>query len=260
MEHPGRASAPARRSGVVKGEFESFRALSFDCYGTLIDWETGIAAELGRWAAAHDVSTTTAELIDGFGQFENEVERAHPAALYPDVLAMTLDRIAAQYDAAASDDERSAFGGSVGSWPPFADSPAALGRLKERFKLIILSNVDRASFTASNERLGVEFDLVITAQDVGAYKPSPKNFEALLDAIGGIGITKDELLHVAQSLYHDHEPAAAFGLPSVWIDRRHDQQGSGATPAPASPVRPRWRFPSLAAFADAASAPSDGDH
>jgi 2-haloacid dehalogenase len=243
------------------GEFDDFRALSFDCYGTLIDWETGLSAELGRWAAAHDVPATTAELIESFGRLENDVEREHPTARYPDVLAMTLGRIADQYGTSASDDERSSFGGSVGSWPPFADSPGALARLKERFKLIILSNVDRASFAASDEHLGVEFDLILTAEDIGAYKPDRRNFEALLDAIGGIGVTKDELLHVAQSLYHDHEPAAAFGLASVWIDRRHDQAGPGATPSSTGAVRPRWRFPSLAAFADVATdVASDGDH
>jgi 2-haloacid dehalogenase len=236
------------------GEFEPFGALSFDCYGTLIDWERGLSAELGRWATAHDLTAPTAELLDAFGRAENEIERDHPTARYPDVLAMTLDRIAEQFGVRATEDERAAFGGSVGTWPAFADSPEALARLKQRFKLIILSNVDRDSFAASNERLGVEFDLIITAEDVGSYKPSPKNFEALLEAIGGIGITKAQLLHVAQSLYHDHEPAAAFGLPSVWIDRRRDQPGAGATPPPAISVSPRWTFPSLATFADAATA------
>ena len=236
-------------------EFDRFRALSFDCYGTLIDWEAGIGAELRRWAGTHGVEATDAELIADFGRFENDVERDHPTALYPDVLAMTLARIADHHGIDATAGEQAAFGGSVGSWPAFADSAAALARLKERFRLVILSNVDRASFAASNERLGVEFDLVITAQDVGAYKPSASNFAALLDAIGTIGVTKDELLHVAQSLYHDHEPAAAIGVPSVWIDRRHDQEGFGATPPPAGAVTPRWRFPSMATFADAAIAP-----
>jgi 2-haloacid dehalogenase len=236
-------------------EFDRFRALSFDCYGTLIDWESGLSVELDRWAAAHGTTATTAELLEAFSRLENEVEREHPAARYPDVLAMTLGRIADENGVAAPDDERTSFGGSVGRWPAFADSPEALARLKERFKLIILSNVDRASFAESNERLGVEFDLIITAEDVGSYKPSRRNFEALLDALASIEVDRDGLLHVAQSLYHDHEPAADLGLPSVWIDRRQDQPGSGATPRPASAVNPRWRYPSLAAFADVATTP-----
>ena len=235
-------------------EFARFGALSFDCYGTLIDWEAGIAAELGRWAGAHGVEASEAELVADFGRFENEVEREHPAAR----LSRRPRDDAGPHRRAPRRPRRpmpsgSSFGGSVGSWPAFADSADALARLKERFQLIILSNVDRASFAASNERLGVEFDLVITAEDVGAYKPSPQNFTALLDAIGTIGVTKDQLLHVAQSLYHDHEPAAAVGLPSVWIDRRHDQDGFGATPPPAGAVTPTWQFPSMATFAEAAT-------
>ena len=117
---------------------------------------------------------------------------------------------------------------------------------------IILSNVDRVSFAASNERLGVTFDAVVTAEDVGSYKPDRRNFDALLGALGPLGVDRSELLHVAQSLYHDHEPARELGLPSVWIDRRHAAGGTGATPPPAAAVAPTWRFESLAAFADAA--------
>jgi 2-haloacid dehalogenase len=234
-------------------DFDEFRALSFDCYGTLIDWETGISVELRGWASAHGVEATDADLLAAFGRFETVVESEHPDAPYPDVLAMTLDRIADQFGAAATDEERASFGSSVGSWPAFPDSAEALARLKEHFQLIILSNVDRGSFAASNERLGVEFDLILTAQDIGSYKPDPRNFAALLDAMGGIGVTKDRLLHVAESLYHDHEPAIAAGLPSVWIHRRHGQAGHGATAPPTSTVQPKWRFTSMAAFADAAT-------
>jgi 2-haloalkanoic acid dehalogenase type II len=237
----------------VTGEFDGFRALSFDCYGTLIDWETGIAAELGQWAVAHDVEASPADLIEDFGRFETVVETETPAAPYPDVLALTLDRIAARHGATATDEERARFGASVGSWPAFPDSADALRRLKARFKLITLSNIDRDSFAASNTRLGVQFDLVLTAEDIGSYKPDRRNFAALLDALGGLGVTRDELLHVAESLYHDHEPAIAFGLPSVWIHRRHDKDGHGATAPPTGAVSPRWRFPSMADFADAAT-------
>jgi 2-haloacid dehalogenase len=234
-------------------DFDEFRALSFDCYGTLIDWETGIMGELRRWAAAHEVDAPDTDLLAAFGRFETGVETEHPTALYPDVLAMTLDRIAEHFGAPADDDERASFGSSVGSWPAFPDSAEALARLKQRYKLIILSNVDRTSFAASNERLGVEFDLILTAQDIGSYKPDPRNFAALLEGIGSIGVSKDELLHVAESLYHDHEPAIAVGLPSAWIHRRHEKEGHGATAPSSSTVQPRWRFTSMAAFADAAT-------
>ena len=233
-------------------DFDGFEALSFDCYGTLIDWEAGIAVALDRWAAANGVAATREELVDAFAAVETGVQAEHPEMLYPDLLGVVLSRIAADLGAEATPEEAQAFGASVGDWPAFSDSAEALTRLKPRFKLIILSNVDRTSFAGSNERLGVEFDLIVTAQDVGAYKPSPKSFPALFSRLGDVGVPKERLLHVAQSLYHDHEPSAKVGLPSVWIDRRHDLAGFGATPPPREGFEPRWRFSSMAAFADAA--------
>jgi 2-haloalkanoic acid dehalogenase type II len=236
------------------GEFDRFRALSFDCYGTLIDWETGLANELTPWAMAHGIDVSRDELLTAFARVETDIEAEYPDQPYPLVLAAALQRVAAEFGVTASESERQTFGASVGRWPAFPDSADALTRLHERFRLIILSNVDRESFAASNERLAVDFDLVVTAEDVGAYKPSERSFPALLTAIRSIGIDPTELLHVAQSLYHDHEPARAAGLPSVWIDRRHDQDGFGATPPPRSTaVSPDWRFSSMAAFADAAT-------
>jgi len=143
---------------------------------------------------------------------------------------------------------------SVPDWPAFPDSAEALERLGRRFKLIILSNVDRDSFASSSKRLGVTFTSIITAQDVGCYKPSARNFEALDDEIRRLGIAKRKLLHVAQSLFHDHVPAKQAGLPTVWINRRHDNPGWGATPAPQAGVTPDWTFTSMAAFADAVEA------
>lgn len=240
-------------------EFDEFKALSFDCYGTLIDWEAGIVGQLVPWAERHGVDASADELMSVFATIETQVESEQPGALYPTVLAVTLDRIAQRFAVEATPEERAAFGASVGSWPPFADSAESLARLKERFKLIILSNVDRQSFAVSNERLGVDFDLVITAQDVGAYKPSSASFPALLAALPSIGVKREELLHVAQSLFHDHEPARAIGLPSVWIDRRHEAGGFGATPPPRSgTIAVDWRFTSMKDFADAALAAGDG--
>jgi 2-haloalkanoic acid dehalogenase type II len=231
-------------------DFDRFAALSFDCYGTLIDWEAGIAEALRPWAAPHGIDDEA--LLEAHAAHETVIETEHPTMRYPDVLAETLRRIALQLGVDASAERRTDFGASVPDWPAFPDSTAALHALHERFRLVILSNVDRASFAASAQRLGVEFDLVITAEDVGSYKPDAANFEALLNGVGRIGIERGELLHVAQSLYHDHVPAKAIGLPTVWIDRRHDRPGTGATPT-AAPVTPDWRFSSMAAFAEAAT-------
>ena len=233
-------------------EFAGFRALSFDCYGTLIDWETGIANELQPWAAGHGIAASRDDLLDVFAAGETLVQQATPGLLYPDVLAETMRFLDRRYRVVSTTEEVTAFGGSVERWPAFPDSASALARLHERYLLVILSNIDRRSFGASMTRLGVEFDLIVTAQDVGAYKPSAASFPALFDALTTIDVSRGDLLHVAQSLYHDHEPAKAAGLPTVWIDRRHGHPGFGATPAPANDVRPDWRFTSMHEFADSA--------
>ena len=230
--------------------FDTYRALSFDCYGTLIDWETGILNALQPWASWRGVDRSANELLERYAAHESQVEAEHPAMPYPHVLAATLRRLASSLELDVTDAECHEFGASVGEWPAFADTAVALRRLHERYRLIIVSNVDRASFAASNRRLGVDFDLAVTAEDVGSYKPALGHFDALLDRLPTLGVGRGELLHVAQSLFHDHEPARRLGLPSVWIDRRHGREGSGATPP--SDVEVAIRYESLAEFADAA--------
>ncbi len=233
------------------GDFDRFTALSFDCYGTLIDWETGIAAALRPWADRHGLDLSDEALVAAHGRHETHVQQAMPAAPYPEVLAETMRRIGADLEAPVSEAEATAYGASVGEWPPFPDSGPALQALGERYLLAILSNVDRASFARSAAALGVEFDVVVTAEDVGSYKPDPANFAALLHAVGERGVDTQQLLHVAESLYHDHEPAQLLGLASVWIHRRAGRDGPGATASPRGDVTPAWTFPTLAAFAAA---------
>lgn len=233
-------------------DFRKIEALSFDCYGTLIDWETGLAEALAPWAHGAGLEGEGDGLIEAFGRFETAIEQKYPGMVYQAVLFNTLKRMSEHF--AVPFDERvgADFGASVGRWPAFPDSAEALSRLKERFKLIILSNIDRGSFFLSNARLQVEFDLVVTAQDVGAYKPDLQGFRFLFDQLALLGVRREGLLHVAQSLFHDHEPALALELPSVWIDRRHGQVGTGATPpAQSNAGRPPWTFDSMKSFADA---------
>ncbi len=233
-------------------DFSPFRALSFDCYGTLIDWETGITRALRPWARRHGLNVSDTDVLDVFSATETVVQSEHPTMRYPDVLGEVHRRVGARFGADVSPSEAAAFGASVGDWPAFADAADALRRLQTRFALVILSNVDRSSFVRSNRHLAVDFDLVITAEDVGSYKPTARNFEVLLDQVAGLGVSPDALLHVAESLYHDHAPAQAIGLRTLWIHRRHAVGGFGATPRPRGEVTPDWRFESLAAFADAA--------
>ena len=228
-----------------------FEAVSFDCYGTLIDWEAGIAAVLSPWARSRGLLLDDEALLTAYGQHEARAEVTDPEALYPDILARSFTALGQQLGANVSPQDAQRLAVSVPDWPAFDDSHAALASLGRHFQLIILSNVDRESFAGSSRQLGVSFDSVLTAQDIGSYKPSPRNFDALLTEATRRGVGEGKLLHVAQSLFHDHVPAKRAGLPTAWINRRHDRPGWGATPAPAAGVTPDWEFPSMAAFAAA---------
>jgi 2-haloacid dehalogenase len=235
-------------------ELTDFEALSFDCYGTLIDWEAGLLAVFTPWARARGLGIAGEELLTRYAPIEAAVEAEHPADPYPEVLARGMRLLGGALGAEVTDDDAARLARSVPDWPAFPDSHDALAALGGRYKLIILSNVDRASFAGSSARLGMDFTSVITAQDVGSYKPAQRNFEALATEAARPGIRPGGLLHVAQSLFHDHVPAKRAGLHTVWINRRHDQDGWGATPQPSAPVTPDWEFGSMAAFAAAVAA------
>lgn len=211
-----------------------FTTLTFDCYGTLIDWEAGILAELRPWAGARGLALSDDALLEVFGTTEAAVEADHPTHRYPQILEEVLRRLSSRFQAITGDDAVRDFGQSVGRWPAFPDSPAALAYLKQHYKLVILSNVDHASFARSNARLGVEFDRIITAQDVGSYKPDLRNFRHMLDDVQRtLGTAPHQILHTAQSIFHDVVPAKSLGLATMWINRRKALGGGwGATPAP----------------------------
>jgi 2-haloacid dehalogenase len=229
-----------------------YDAVSFDCYGTLIDWETGIIAVLGPWAREVGLTVGEEDLLATYGKNEAQSQTESPTALYPEILADAFRHTGEDLGVSVSDQWAQKLGSSVPDWPAFPDSHDALASLAERYTLIILSNVHRAGFAGSNARLDVHFDRIITAEDVGAYKPAPNHFEALDVALTELQIPKGRLLHVAQSLFHDHVPAKTHGLDSVWINRRHDRSGWGATPEPAGEFTYAVEFPSMRAFAEAA--------
>ena len=227
--------------------FGEFDALTFDCYGTLIDWETGILAGLRAALDAHAVTATNDDLLERFAAIEAALE-AGPYRRYRDILGASLVEIGNGLGVQVSATERDAFSASVADWPAFEDSPAALAALARRFRLGVLTNCDDDLFAASNERLGVTFDWVITAEQARGYKPRIANFEL---AFKRIGLPRERILHVAQSLFHDHVPARTLGLTTVWIYRRRGHAGSGATP----PARaaPDAVFFDMASFAEAAT-------
>jgi 2-haloacid dehalogenase len=234
---------------MTEFDYSAFEALTFDCYGTLIDWETGILAGLRATLDPGGVSPSDDELLERYAAAEAALE-AGPYLRYREVLGRALHVVATGFGVRPTPAEVAAFGGSVADWPAFPDSVAALARLKGRFRLGVLTNCDDDLFAASARRLGIEFDWVVTAQQAGGYKPRRENFELLLERVG---LPRERILHVAQSLFHDHLPARAMGLSTVWIDRRHDRAGFGATP-PAE-ATPDATFPDMATFAAAAAGP-----
>jgi 2-haloacid dehalogenase len=228
---------------MVDLDLSRFDVLTFDCYGTLIDWETGIARALrAALGPAVDVASDD-ELLERYARHEAELE-AGRYVRYREILETAARRVGGELGVDVGDEAAAAFGDSVGDWPAFRDSVAALARLKARFRLGVITNCDDDLFARSNERLGVEFDWVVTAQRARSYKPNPTNFEV---AFRRIDIPRERILHVAQSLFHDHVVAKRLGLSTVWINRRHDRPGSGATPE--AEAAPDMTFPDMASFA-----------
>jgi 2-haloacid dehalogenase len=229
-------------------DFSRKTVLTFDCYGTLIDWEAGILAAVQPVLRAHGRELADEHILESYARLESAAE-AGPYRPYRQILADVMRGLSEHVGFTASPAEAEALAASVGEWPPFADSPEALTALRRRFKLAIVSNIDDDLFAASQRRLGVSFDWIITAQQARSYKPSLNNFRVALERIG---LPPDQLLHVAQSLFHDHVPARQLGLDSVWVNRRSHKHGSGATPPAA--VQPDLEVPDLRSLADLALA------
>jgi 2-haloacid dehalogenase len=243
------SGAGGGRIRAVTIDFDQFDALTFDCYGTLIDWETGILAGVRGVLDAHDVRASDDDLLERFARHESALE-AGPYVRYREVLARSLQSVAGDLGVEVTQADAAEFGDSVSEWPAFPDSADALTRLARRFRLGVITNCDDDLFAASNRRLGVTFDWIVTAQQARSYKPDPRNFELALERIG---LPHDRILHVAQSLFHDHVPAKALGLTTVWVNRRHDRPGSGAT-MPAS-AQPDLVVPDMATLATLAGLP-----
>jgi 2-haloacid dehalogenase len=208
-------------------DFDRFDVLTFDAYGTLIDWERGILDALQVVLSRHDVVLSDDELLELYAGHEAEIE-AGPYRTYREVLAAACRGMCDDLGVTPTDEAVADFSASVPAWPAFPDSAAALRRLGARYRLGVLTNCDDDLFAGSARRLGVTFDWVVTAQQAGGYKPRHENFELLFATLG---VPRERILHVAQSLFHDHVPAKALGLSTAWIDRRHDRPGFGATPA-----------------------------
>ena len=226
-----------------------FKALTFDCYGTLIDWETGMMQALSGLAKKSGRALTRDVILEAHARHESAQQRQTPAKRYCELLSIVYKRLAEEWGVAVNIGECEEYGQSIRHWPAFADSPGALQYLKKFYKLIILSNVDNRSFGFSNAALSIDFDAIYTAEDIGSYKPDDRNFVYMLEHAGDLGLAKDDILHTAESLFHDHVPARRHGIANCWIYRRHGQKGFGATMDPGQMPKIDFKFNSMAELA-----------
>ena len=228
-----------------------FKVLTFDCYGTLIDWESGMIAALKPLTDRAQKPLSRNAILEAHARHESTQQRFTPTKIYRDLLPVVYKRLADEWGVAIDWDECVTYGRSVGDWPAFADSAGALQYLKKHYKLVILSNVDNQSFSSSNERLQVTFDAIYTAEDIGSYKPDPRNFDYMVTNLATLGVKPPEILHTAESMFHDHGPANAAGLASAWIYRRYADKGFGATMNPGAMPKYSFKFTSMADMVEA---------
>ena len=232
-------------------KLSDFKVLTFDCYGTLIDWESGMINALSPLTDQLDGKLTRNEILEAHARHESSQQKQTPYKRYRELLAIVYKRLAEEWEVKISWADCVRYGESVKDWTAFPDTFEALRYLKQHYKLVILSNVDNESFAASNQKLGVDFDAIYTAEDIGSYKPSGANFEYMLTMLRLRGYEKSDILHTAESMFHDHAPTNRHGLRSCWIYRRYEQQGFGATMHPGEMPHYDFRFNSMGEMAEA---------
>jgi len=221
-------------------DFSRFTAISFDCYGTLIEWEAGILPALQAVLRRNARDLSDAAILELYGEFEAEAESG-PYQSYRNVLQSVVRAFGDRLEFTPTPSDIRSLPESVPTWPPFPDTVAGLRELKKRYKLAVISNIDDDLFTETRKHLGVEFDIVVTAEQAQSYKPSIRNFELALRALE---IAPERLLHVGQSVYHDVIPAQSLGISTVWVNRKSARPGVGAVRAAAG--KPELEVPDLA--------------
>ena len=227
-------------------KLSDFKVLTFDVYGTLIDWESGMVTGLKPLTDKVSRHLSRDDILEAHAYYESTTQRWTPSKKYYDLLAVVYRRLAEEWGVEVTWEECLAYGTSVRHWPAFEDSREALAYLKQHYKLVVLTNTDNLSFSGSNARLGVHFDGVYTAEDVGSYKPADRNFDYMLETLARQGYGKGDILHTAESMFHDHQSANKYGLANCWIYRRHDKEGFGATMNPGEMPSYDFRFNSMA--------------
>lgn len=224
-------------------DLSRFKVMTFDCYGTMIDWESGIFSALRPVLAAHDKNISDAALLELYSELELSAEQGEYLR-YRDVLQSVVRGFGERLGFLPTDAEVRSLPESLANWQPFPDTVAALRKLKSRYQLAVLSNVDDDLLATSAPKLGVAFDNIITAQQAGCYKPCMRMFKLAEDRIG---VNREQWLHVGQSIYHDVIPAQSLGIATVWVNRRSPRPGAGA--AKAAVAKPDLEVPDLQTLA-----------
>jgi len=230
-------------------QIENKKVLTFDCYGTLIDWEKGILDVLQPILWANGLKISDDEILITFGQTEHVIQAGSPGMLYGKVLEEVMFKFGEKYGFNPTEAQAESFSLSIKKWKPFPDTFAALQKLTRFYKIIIVSNIDNTSIASTMPLLGVDFYKIFTAQEIGAYKPDEKVFRYVFEKLSNEGLQKNDILHVAESIFHDHIPAKKLNLDSVWINRRFDKNTGGATPDTDNSFIPNLQFNTLLDFA-----------
>ena len=235
-----------RKKALRRSDFD---AVTFDVFGTLLDWEPEIASFFRTWAARNGLAVSDRDILGAYDRLRQPLQDLRPALRYPEVLKRTFDALAAEFGGRVERDDRDTFGEIAASHAPFEDSRSALSALKSLgMTLGALSNIDERSFAQATERAGISFDVVVTADRVGAYKPDHAHFWAALSDLLALGIPRERVLHVAQSRRADIVPANRIGLSCVWVNRPGHMFGRAGRGAEAA--RPDWEISTLADLVD----------
>ena len=224
-------------------DFSSFTTITFDCYGTLIDWEAGLLPGLRSILAAHGQSMPDAVILEQYGEFELLAETG-PYQSYRHVLESVVRQFGEHYGFYPTPSELGSLHESIPAWPSFPDTISALQKLAHRYRLAVISNIDDDLFAETRKHLGVDFAAVITAQQARSYKPSLNNFQLALQELG---VEPSRLLHAGQSVYHDVIPAQSLGIGTVWVNRQSARPGVGAVRAATG--KPDLEVPDVATLA-----------
>lgn len=236
---------------------DSITTLTFDVVGTLTDFETGIVEWYHPWLRRHRQRVDDEEILRAFAAAEERLQRSNPAMPFTSMLPLIHDALAESWSLDSDESESLDFRDSIRDWPPFPDAVAGLRTLRERFRLVAVTNADSWALEQMSRTLGDPFDEAVTCDMVGVNKPDPRVWEFTLDRLGA---KREEILHCAQSHYHDLVSARNFGLGTAWIERRHDAEGSGATPSTDESVKTDFHVHSLADLISALEPPAPEEH